>query len=231
MEAATTTRADALLRPMWRRAFGRAWVLSLSLFLILGGLRAYGILGPERASVRQLILAGFLVMWFLPYVFFHKDGRRAIGLRAPERPAWLVWGPLLGAVASMAIFGIGVLLYDRGADHWYVAISQQYLLEDVMSQLPLSTVIVMFTVPAMLFSPIGEEFFFRGMVHESVGAGRGERAATLANGLAFAGIHLFHYAVERHAGGWHVRVVPGMLWFALMMGLSWVFTLCRRKRS
>jgi hypothetical protein len=47
---------------MWQRAFGQAWVLSLSLFLILGGLRAYGILGPERASVRQLILAGFLAM-------------------------------------------------------------------------------------------------------------------------------------------------------------------------
>jgi membrane protease YdiL (CAAX protease family) len=129
----------------------------------------------------------------------------------------------------LVVFALGVLLYGRGGDHWYVAISRQYLLDDVMSQVPLGTVFVTFTVPAMLFSPIGEEFFFRGMIHESIDAGWGERTATLVNGLAFAGVHLLHYAVERNADWWHVRVVPGMLWFALMMGLSWVFTLCREK--
>ena len=226
---ATTISRDALLRPLWQRAFGRAWVLNLVLFALLSGLRVYGILGPERASVRQLILVSFLVMWFLPFVFFHRNGRRAMGLRKPERLAWLVWGPLLGAAASMALFAVGVLLYGRGTDHWYIAISRQYLLDDVMSQLPLPMVIVMFTAPAMLFSPIGEEFFFRGMVHESVRTGWSEGAATLVNGLAFAGVHLFHYAIARNAGGWHVRVIPGLVWFALMVGVSWLFTQCRRQ--
>jgi membrane protease YdiL (CAAX protease family) len=229
MITATTMRRDALLRPLWQRVFGQAWVLNLVLFVLLSGLRAYGILGPERASVRQLILVSFLAMWFLPFVFLHRDGRRATGLGKPGRLAWLAWGPLLGAVASMLLFGIGMLLYGRGADHWYVAISQQYLLDDVMSQLPLVTAFVMFTVPAMLLSPIGEEFFFRGMVHESVRTGWGERTATLVNGLAFAGVHFLHYGVARDSSGWHVRAVPGLLWFVLMMGVSWLFTMCRKK--
>lgn len=220
---------DTLLRPLWGRLVGRAWILNLGLYLVLGGLRAYGILGPDRASVRQLILVSFFAMWFLPFLFYHRDGRRSIGLKKVGRPAWLVWSVLLGAVASMAVFAIGALLYGHGPDHWYIAISEQYLLGDVISRLPLAMVMVMFTVPAMVFSPVGEEVFFRGMIHESVREHHGERLATLVNGLAFAGAHFFHYGILRDAGGWRVRAIPGLLWFALMVGVSWVFTLCRRQ--
>ena len=218
-----------LLRPLWRRVFGRAWVLNLVLFVLLGCLRAYGILGPAREGVRQLIMAGFLLMWFLPFVFFDGNGRQVMGLKKVDRPIWLLWGVLLGAAASLVVFAIGFLLYGRGADNWYVAISQQYLIDDSLSQLPRFGLIAMFTVPAMLFSPIGEEFFFRGMVHESVNGRWGERAATLVNGLAFSAVHFLHYGIARDAGGWRFRLLPGMLWVLLMMGTSWLFTLCRKR--
>jgi hypothetical protein len=52
-------RGDLLLRPPWRRVFGQAWMLTV----LLGSLRAYGILGPESESVRQVMnLAIFLVL-------------------------------------------------------------------------------------------------------------------------------------------------------------------------
>jgi membrane protease YdiL (CAAX protease family) len=220
---------SSLLRPLWRRVFGRAWVLNLVLFVLLGCLRAYGILGPEREGVRQLIMTGFLLMWFLPFVFWSRDGRRVMGLKRVDHPIWLLWGVLLGAAAALVIFVIGFLLYGRTADNWYVAISRQYMLGDLVSQLSLTMLIPMFTIPAMVFSPIGEEFFFRGMVHESINGRWGERAATLVNGLAFSAVHFLHYGIARDAGVWHVRIVPGMLWVLLMMGTSWLFTLCRRR--
>ena len=220
---------NSLLRPLWRRVFGRAWVLNLVLFVLLGCLRAYGLLGPEEASIRQLILLSFFLMWFLPFVFFDQDGRRAMGLKGVKRPFWLLWGALLGAAASLVVFSLGFLLYGRGADNWYIVISQQYLIDDSMSQFPKLGLIVMFTVPAMLFSPIGEEFFFRGMVYESINGRWGERAATLVNGLAFSAVHFLHYGIARDADGWRFRLLPGMLWVLLMMGTSWLFTLCRKR--
>lgn len=220
---------DSLLRPFWRRLFGRPWILNLVLFILLGSLRAYAILGPETEGVRRLIMVGFLLMWFLPFVFSDRGGRRAMGLKEVECPIWLLWGALLGAAASLITFAIGVLLYGRGQNHWFVAISHQYMLDDLTSQLPLTVLIPMFTIPAMVFSPIGEEFFFRGMVHESINVRWGERAATLVNGLAFSAVHLLHYGVMRDASGWRFRLVPGLLWVLLMMGISWLFTLCRQR--
>jgi membrane protease YdiL (CAAX protease family) len=222
-------RGDLLLRLLWWRVFGQAWVLSVVLFVLLGGLRAYGTLGPESESVRQLIMAGFFLMWFLPFVFFDRGGRRAMGLKRVERSIWLLWGTLLGIAASLVTFAVGFLLYGRSADNWYIAISRQYMLGDLMSQLPLSALITMFTVPAMVFSPIGEEFFFRGMIHESVNVRWGQRAATLVNALAFGGVHLLHCGITRDAGGWHIQLVPGLLWLLLVMGTSWLFTLCCRR--
>ena len=207
---------NSLLRPLWRRVFDRAWVLNLVLFVLLGCLRAYGILGPEREGVRQLIMVGFLLMWFLPFVFFDSNGRRAMGLKKVDRPIWLLWGVLLGAAAALVIFAIGFLLYGRTGDNWYVAISRQYMLGDLLSQLSLSMLIPMFTIPAMVFSPIGEEFFFRGMVHESINGRWGERAATLVNGLA---------SISRErwgcAGGEAARTPrpPGLLrWYIFVVG-------------
>ena len=89
--------------------------------------------------------------------------------------------------------------------------------------------IAIFTIPAMIFSPIGEEFFFRGMIHESAKAHWGERAATLVNILAFGGIHLLHHGIARDASGWHLLIVPGLLWMLLVVGTSWLFTLCRKQ--
>jgi len=209
--------------------FGQAWVLNLVLFVLLGAWRAYGILGPETESVRQLILLGFLLMWFLPFIFFSKSGRQTMGFKKVERPIWLLWGPLLGATASLVAFAVGFLLYGRNENNWFITISEQYLIGDLISQLPMPVLIAMFTIPAMTFSPIGEEFFFRGMIHESVRAHWSERVAILVNALAFGGVHLLHYGITRDASGWHFLLVPGSLWMLLMMGTSWLFTLCRRR--
>jgi hypothetical protein len=57
-----------LLRPVWKNIFGKAWIGCLFLFLALGGLRAYGLLGP--ADARMAVMLNFFLMWFLPFIFF-----------------------------------------------------------------------------------------------------------------------------------------------------------------
>jgi len=216
-----------LLRPLWRRLVGRAWVLSAILFVVLGCVRGYGAYGPEEA--RSWLMIGFFSMWFLPGIFFSRAGRRAMGLKQADRPGWLLWGPLLGATSACLVFALGFWLYGRSELNWFVAIGNQFLAGSEALGLPQAALMVVYTVPAILFSPVGEELFFRGMIHESVGERWGERLATLANGLAFGTIHLFHYGITRDASGYHFLLVPGLAWILLMMGLSWIFGLCRRR--
>ncbi len=114
-----------LLRFFWQRAFGRAWVVSLVLFVTLGGLRAYGLFGGPP-SARVWIMLNFLLMWFLPFIFFTKEGRQAMGLKKVEHPRWLGWSLCLGMGGALVVFGIGWVLYGRSPDNWYVSVLDSF---------------------------------------------------------------------------------------------------------
>jgi membrane protease YdiL (CAAX protease family) len=216
-----------LLRPFWQRIFRRAWIVSLMLFVALGGVRAYGVFGPS--SARVLLMVSVLLMWFLPFIFFTKGGRQAMGLKRVEYPPWLGWGLLLGMGASLAVFGIGWGLFGRGADNWYISVRDSFSIGAAQLQLPRLVLFLLYTLPAMLFSPIGEEFFFRGILHESVKEQWGVAVATLINAMAFGGIHLLHHGLRWDSTGGHLLFGSGLLWVGLMMGLSWLFTICRQR--
>jgi membrane protease YdiL (CAAX protease family) len=218
---------DLLLRPFWQRIFGQAWILNALLFILMGFLRAYGMLGPE--SARIFIMLGFLVMWFLPVVFLSKNGRRAIGLKKPERPAWLLWGTLIGAAAALLTFLIGFFLYRNSPDNWFVSVHDTYMVDPQLAQSSKAIVFLIYTIPAVIFSPVGEELFFRGMIHESVRQLWGNRLATAVNALAFGAIHILHHGLTMEAAGLHFLGLSGLLWVLLMMGLSWLFTICRQR--
>jgi membrane protease YdiL (CAAX protease family) len=224
--ASARTADHSFLRSPWQRLFRQAWVLSLTLFLILAGLRAYGLFGPT--SARMLIMLGFFAMWFVPFVFLTRSGRLAVGLRRPQNPRWLLRGLLVGLGSSLLVFGLGYVLFGRGTDNWSVSILNSWALDADMRQLGRMELFLMFTVPAILFSPIGEEFFFRGVVHESVRQRWGQGLATLANAAAFGGVHLLHHGLSWD-GGLHFALVSGVLWALLIVSLSLLFTECRRR--
>lgn len=216
-----------LLRSFWQRIFHRAWIVSLVLFVALGGLRAYGLFGPS--SARILIMLNFLLMWFLPFVFLTKEGRQAMGLKRVEHPRWLGWGLLLGMGAAFVVFAIGWSLYGRSADNWYISVLDSFSIGAAQLQIPRFVLFLLYTVPAMIFSPIGEEFFFRGMLHESVREQWGATVATPVNAVAFGAIHLLHHGLRWDSTGGHLLLGSGLLWVGLMMGLSWLFTVCRQR--
>jgi membrane protease YdiL (CAAX protease family) len=216
-----------LLRLFWQRILGRAWIVSLVLFVALGGLRAYGVFGPS--SARLGLVLSVLLMWFLPFIFFTKEGRQAMGVKKVAHPRWLGWGLFLGMGASLIVFWIGWVLYGRSAENWYISVLASFSIGAAQLQIPRFVLFLLYTLPAMIFSPIGEEFFFRGMLHESVKEQWGTPVATLVNAIAFGVIHLLHHGFRWDSTGGHLLLGSALLWVGLMMGLSWIFTVCRQR--
>ena len=183
----------------------------------------------RSSSARVWIMLNFLLMWFLPFIFFTKEGRQAMGLKKVEHPRWLGWSLCLGMGGALVVFGIGWVLYGRSPDNWYVSVLDSFSVGAEQMQISRFALFCIYTLPAMIFSPIGEEFFFRGMLHESVREQWGAIVATPVNSIAFGGIHLLHHGVRWDSTGGHLLLESGFLWVGLMVGLSWLFTVCRQR--
>jgi membrane protease YdiL (CAAX protease family) len=81
----------------------------------------------------------------------------------------------------------------------------------------------------MTFSPIGEELFYRGIVHGSFAVNFGEQKASLADSSAFALTHLAHFGIVYISASWHFLFVPALLWVLSMFLASLAFTKCKEK--
>jgi membrane protease YdiL (CAAX protease family) len=82
---------------------------------------------------------------------------------------------------------------------------------------------------SMLFSPIGEELFYRGLVHECFAAGMGSKRATLLDSTAFALVHLAHFGFVYSGQGWHFLFWPGMLWVVSLFVSCLLFSVGRAR--
>lgn len=71
--------------------------------------------------------------------------------------------------------------------------------------------LIMFRIMAlvgMTFSPIGEELFFRGIVHSSFDNSLGFRKASIIDSLAFALVHISHFGLVYVNQQWQFFVDP-----------------------
>ncbi|MBN2176166.1 MAG: CPBP family intramembrane metalloprotease [Demequinaceae bacterium] len=213
---------SSLLRPAWARIAKQAWIVAAVLFVVLAGIRAFGLFGPE--SMRMWIMAGFLLMWFVPIVFLSKAGRVRTGITTVKKPIWLLWAPLMGAAAGFLIFAIGYGLYGTGPDNWYMSILRSWAIDDSLG-FSTAALFAMYAIPSMIFSPIGEEMFFRGFVHESFKERWGLRIGVAASAIGFAAVHGLHHGFQPG----HFHLVSGLIWVTLIAGIVGLFTLCRVK--
>jgi membrane protease YdiL (CAAX protease family) len=169
-------------------------------------------------------------MWPLPFIFYSKDGWKAIGIKKVEKPLWFIWGILLGIGAAFFIYFIGWSIFGNTIEHWYISILNQVISEDDRVGMSKAILFPIVTGPAILFSPIGEEFLFRGMIHEGFKKSTHIWRAGFVNSLAFAFIHIFHYGIAYNSStGLKFHPWTGLLWFLFMAGVSGIFTLCREK--
>src|SRR5205807_4544739 len=97
------------------------------------------------------------------------------------------------------------LLFDRSRDNWYVTVGAALLHDPRLAALPTAVLFLSLAIPSALFSPLGEELFFRGLFHESIAARAGQGAASFANGVAFGLMHLVHHGITAGPFGLEVR--------------------------
>jgi len=219
-------RQSSFLCAPWNRIPIAPWIFSLLVLAILTASRFYAVFGPPQARI--LFLIHFLVMWTLPFLVLTAQGRREIGLRKQgNSPSALALSALAGACSGFAVYAAGMALYGASPDNWCVSIRDEFQIGQLRASMPLGAAFVAIVLPAMIFSPIGEEILFRGLLHQSFVRRWSVPVATVVNGLAFGLVHLHVHGIWHDAAGFHLRLVSGALMVLLMAGVSAVFTLCR----
>ena len=214
------------VKPFWRALpFGIAG-LTLAFVLASSAGRAAAVFGP--ASWRALFVVVFVAMAALPWMVLSREGRRQIGLQRPRHPGWLALGLLLGALAASACYLLGATLYGASADNWFVSIARSYQLQPTQGW-SLLRLHLTFTIAACLFSPIGEEIFFRGFLQKVLEDRHSATRATVMEASLFALVHLCHHGVVATAAGSRVLPVSGALWVGQMFALSLMFAWLRRR--
>ena len=79
----------------------------------------------------------------------------------------------------------------------------------------------------MTFSPIGEELFYRGVVHQAFVRRFGENGASRIDSLAFALTHLAHFGLVYVSGVWEIYPLPALMWVGAMFIISRLFFMCK----
>ncbi|MBK5112127.1 MAG: CPBP family intramembrane metalloprotease [Candidatus Heimdallarchaeota archaeon] len=227
-EAQEIIRVDSILRPKIQRIFPKEWILCIVLYILFFIIRGVGSLGPE--SIRILLLVGFGLMWPLPFIFYSREGWKILGIKKIEKSWWILWGFLLGAGAALLVYFIGWGIFGNTNEHWYFKLLNQVISEEDRAWMSTAVLFPIVTLPSIIFSPVGEELFFRGMIHEAFKNSNAVWRGGIINSLAFALIHIFHYGITNQPIiGFDFQPWTGLLWFFLMVGVSGLFTLCREK--
>ena len=214
------------LKEGWRR-FVKPFTVAVVFTIIFGAIRGLGMLGPPH--YRPLIPLGFICMMILPFIFLTKDGRRQIGFSRSNKFKYYGIGILFGLTASAVCFGIGMLLFDTSSDNWFITIRNYYLTTLSMTAVSTFQLFFIFTIPAMTFSPIGEEIFFRGFLQEALNSRFTVETSILFESLLFGIVHIFHHGFVRAAdGSIQFYFLSGILWVGLMFLTAYGFALVRK---
>lgn len=219
-----------MLRPIWQNIFKFNWVFGLVLVLLLGIPRFIIVLNSNITGNYSRIAIIFFCMWLSPILFLSKKGRRYIGIKKPANYYWLFYSFIFGVIICIIIYAIGVLFYKHSINHWFVYISRSYSASGIaLSSSQKFTYFLIYSLSGITFSPIGEELFYRGIVHGSFAMDFGEQKASVLDSLAFALTHLAHFGIVYISGRWQFLFIPATIWVIFMFITSRIFFFCKEK--
>jgi uncharacterized protein len=213
---------------LWRfNAFSNFCIaLVVALVIVFAAMRFIGMFGGT--SLRWVLPLSFILMMAMPWLLLSQAGRRQIGLQKPTRSCYLL-AMALGALAAGGCFALGIALFGTGADNWFISISNNYRSTMNTNGFPLWKLHLIFTLPALLFSPIGEELFFRGLLQRSLEERLSARASTVIECSAFGLVHLCHHGILATAAGLIFLPVSGVIWATLMFFVAFLFAWLRQR--
>src|SRR5690606_22057988 len=87
----------------------------------------------------------------------------------------------------------------------------------------------MMALTGMIFSPIGEELFFRGIVHSSFASSVGNKRASIIDSSAFALVHISHFGLVFNNQEWQFLTIPTVIWVLSMFSVSLIFYHFKKK--
>lgn len=184
-------------------------------------------LGP--VGLRWMLPLGFVLMTVTPWVLLSAEGRRQIGLSGARHRSSYFQALAWGSVAALACFSIAWMLFGSGRDNAFMSIAGNYRSRLDTTGFSVLKLHLFFTVPAMVFSPIGEEIFFRGLLQRALEERLSAKASTLVESLAFGLVHLCHHGLMAGAAGWTLLPFSGGLWVVLMFSVAMLFAMLRRR--
>lgn len=132
----------------------------------------------------------------------------------------MIIGPVLslGALAICAAAAWGI--FGSSENNWFV--QHAYVLNESLEQIPgrdsALSLFWMVTLPAMIFSPLGEEFLYRGFVLKSFEIELGYKTAMIIQASGFALAHLAHYGLLPFQPYLILVWLPSMFFAALVFG-------------
>ncbi|PSR56849.1 CPBP family intramembrane metalloprotease [Adhaeribacter arboris] len=216
------------LRSTWKKTFEFNWKFGLFLILIVCVPRFILVLNANVSGNYGVIGLVMLLSALAPFIFLTKSGRLKIGITKPQKYSWLVIAFIAGLVFSFLLYFLGESLFCNTVENWYAYIGKSY---NIPSNMPSSDKAILFTIVAltgMTFSPIGEELFFRGIVHSSFAESIGDKNASVVDSAAFAVVHISHFGLVYLHQQWKFLWVPALLWVISMFLVSVLFFACRR---
>lgn len=219
---------DNELRPFWNRIFGFNWKFGLFLILIVCVPRFILVLKANASGNYGSIGLIMTISAIAPFIFLSKYGRKEIGITKPKKYNWLLVAFISGLIASMLLYFLGQTLYGNSYENWYNYIGKSYNIPTGISQNDKRILFSIMAFTGITFSPIGEELFFRGLVHSSFAKSIGEKKASIADGAAFAVTHISHFGLVFINNKWDFFTIPTLIWVTSMFLMSLLFFIFRK---
>lgn len=219
-------------RPLWSKLFKLDWQFGLFLILLFGIPRFFIVLNANRTGNYSFTSIIFVVMILLPFFFLSKKGRNFVGIGKPESFRWLFYSFLLGIVSCIAAFIVAQSIFGDSISNWFVYISKSFgAAQTGLTPDNKIYIFFIFAIISMIFSPFGEEFLYRGIIHTSFANKFGKNKASIIDSSAFALTHLAHFGIVYINDSWKFLSVPALLWVIIIYFTGRLFNFCRVKTN
>jgi uncharacterized protein len=215
--------ADNELRPFWNKIFNFNWKFGLFLILLVCVPRFILVLNANVIGNYGSVGLIMGISAIAPFIFLSTYGRKMIGITIPEKYSWLLIAFGAGLIASILLYFLGQALYGNSYENWYKYIEKSYTIPADISQSDRKIRFAIMAFMGMTFSPIGEELFFRGIVHSSFEKSIGEQKASIIDSSAFALTHISHFGLVFINNKWDFFTIPTIIWVTSMFLVSLLF--------
>ncbi|MCB0688222.1 MAG: CPBP family intramembrane metalloprotease [Saprospiraceae bacterium] len=167
-----------------------------------------------------------LIMMVVPLLILNHQGWIRIGFGKASKQKWLFYAVILGILFSLIIYYIGNHLFGEAMQHWYTFFVKSISLGIIQENNTLTRILLNAPLPLLLFA-IGEEIFYRGLVHQCFQERYGSNIASQIDSATFALTYLIHFLILFHEIPWNVLFVPVLIWTLLMFMASRLFFICK----